>query len=166
MDRERELRRARSTLRSLGMGIIIFGFWSLVRSMTLVMVKPIEDIVTAEELADMGPFAAYFRIVLIFVILFILILDLLSRWYVGRTAMKVSQGKKAGRRFTIFSWLLFILWLGLDIASLFLLPDTLEQTQSILETVISFILDITSTVLIGELCFSIRRLKNLDQEEV
>ena len=167
MDRERELRRTRSTLHSLGTGVIIFGVWSILKTITLLIVTPIETYLSGEELEAYISVPVSIRIAVYAVLLMILLMvDLIPRIYIGRNAIRIGLGKKPGRLFTVLCWFLFAVWALLDLISLFFLPQAQNPATGMLDTIITFIVDVTATVIIGELCFSVRRLKKLEQGEV
>ena len=50
-DKEKELRRERSTLRSLALGIVAFGLWSVLKTIISLMMVPLEEILDSEALA-------------------------------------------------------------------------------------------------------------------
>ena len=48
-DREKELRRERSTLRSLALGIVAFGLWSVLKTIISLMMVPLEEILDSVD---------------------------------------------------------------------------------------------------------------------
>ena len=147
---ERELRRYQNLLVCVGVGIITFGFWSLIKGvMTMFLYK--DDIkefllmlgVKQEELSFVIPFI---NIVLVVIIC----MDLLLRMIVGTSAKNEGRARDQRRR-----WVYLVFGLLLGIFSLSSLVSDItrfdENFSGILDGVITVVIDVTSIIMVVEM---------------
>ena len=167
-DRERELRRQRSTLRSLALGITVFGLWSVLKAAVTAFLIPVEKMLDEETLAfftESGMRYVIYIILLVVVLVFAAI-DLIPRFYVARKARRESLGQNPGKAWMVWALVLFVIWAAIDIAEIIFFPKLLEQTSTgRLDTIISLVLDITATVILGELCLTAFRIRKIENGE-
>ena len=167
-DRERELRRQRSTLRSLALGITVFGLWSVLTAAVTAFLIPVEKMLDEETLAfftESGMRYVIYIILLVVVLVFAAI-DLIPRFYVARKARRESLGQNPGKAWMVWALVLFVIWAAIDIAEIIFFPKLLEQTSTgRLDTIISLVLDITATVILGELCLTAFRIRKIESGE-
>ena len=167
-DRERELRRQRSTLRSLALGITVFGLWSVLKAAVTAFLIPVEKMLDEETLAfftESGMRYVIYIILLVVVLVFAAI-DLIPRFYVARKARRESLGENPGKAWMVWALVLFVIWAAIDIAEIIFFPKLLEQTSTgRLDTIISLVLDITATVILGELCLTAFRIRKIESGE-
>ena len=168
IDRERELRRDRSTLRSLALGIIAFGLWSVLKTVITLMMVPLETILDSEtitRLTDSGlRFTVY--VVMVLITLAIMSVDLIPRLYVARKARREGLGEDQGRAWIVCAVILFIFWIVLDIIEITTLPGHIKDAANgPLDSIVTLAVDLTATVILGELCFTAFRVKKLANEE-
>ena len=102
-DKEKELRRERSTLRSLALGIVAFGLWSVLKTIISLMMVPLEEILDSEALAAVTNSGLRFAVYAVMVItaLAIMSVDLIPRLYVARKARREGLGEDQGRGWII-----------------------------------------------------------------
>ena len=167
-DRERELRRQRSTLRSLALGITVFGLWSVLKAAVTAFLVPVEKMLDEQTLAfftESGMRYVIYIILLVVVLVFAAI-DLIPRFYVARKARRESLGQNPGKAWMVWALVLFVIWAAIDIAEIIFFPKLLEQTSTgRLDTIISLVLDITATVILGELCLTAFRIRKIESGE-
>ena len=167
-DRERELRRQRSTLRSLALGITVFGLWSVLKAAVTAFLIPVEKMLDEETLAfftESGMRYVIYIILLVVVLVFAAI-DLIPRFYVARKARRESLGQNPGKAWMVWALVLIVIWAAIDIAEIIFFPKLLEQTSTgRLDTIISLVLDITATVILGELCLTAFRIRKIESGE-
>jgi len=167
-DRDRELRRQRSTLRSLALGITVFGLWSVLKAAVTAFLIPVEKMLDEETLAfftESGMRYVIYIILLVVVLVFAAI-DLIPRFYVARKARRESLGQNPGKAWMVWALVLFVIWAAIDIAEIIFFPKLLEQTSTgRLDTIISLVLDITATVILGELCLTAFRIRKIESGE-
>ena len=167
-DRQKELRRERSTLRSLALGIIAFGLWSVVKTVITMMMVPLEKILDSEAIAKLTDSGMRFLVyvVMIVVALGIMSIDLIPRLYVAWKARREGLGKNQGRVWIIWAVILFAFWSILVIGEIVRLPGRINKPdREMLDSIVSLAVDLTSTVILGELCFTAFRVKKLAREE-
>ena len=167
-DRKRELRRERSTLRSLALGIIAFGLWSVLKTVITLMMVPLETILDSEtitRITDSGlRFAVY--VVMVLIALAIMSVDLIPRMYVARKARREGLGQNQGRAWIIWAVILLVFWIVLVIGEIAGLPGRINKPDGgTLDSIVSLAVDLTATVILGELCFTAFRVKKLAKEE-
>ena len=167
-DRDRELRRQRNTLRSLALGITVFGLWSVLKAAVTAFLIPVEKMLDEETLAfftESGMRYVIYIILLVVVLVFAAI-DLIPRFYVARKARRESLGQNPGKAWMVWALVLFVIWAAIDIAEIIFFPKLLEQTSTgRLDTIISLVLDITATVILGELCLTAFRIRKIESGE-
>lgn len=167
-DRGRELRRLRSTLRSLALGITAFGLWSVLKTIMTILMTPLENFLGEDDIAvftQLGSRNVFYILAAVMVVVFASI-DLIPRLYVARKARKESLGQDQGRAWVVWAFILLVLWVGLDIAGIVLFRNTMENTtRGKADVIVSMILDLSATVILGELCVTAVRLKKMTREE-
>ena len=147
---ERELRRYQNLLVCVGAGIITFGFWSLIKGvMSMFLYK--DDIrellavlgVTQEEMGFVLPFINIILVVLIG-------MDLVLRMIVGTSARNEGRARDRKRR-----WVYLVFGLLLGFLSLSSLVSDItrfdENFSSILDGVITVVIDATSVIMVVEM---------------
>jgi len=167
VDKTRELRRQRSTLRSLALGIIAFGLWSVLKVILLLLFTPLDAILGEETAAyfTQSGMQNLFYVFLIVAVLLFSSADLIPRFYVARKARKESLGQDQGRAWVVWAFILFVIWIVLDVMGIVTFRSSAENAYlGILDLIVSMILDVTATVILGELCFTALRTKKLAQE--
>ncbi len=139
-DRKRELRRERSTLRSLALGIIVFGLWSVLKTVITLMMVPLEEILDSKTLAAVTNS--------------------------GRKARREGLGEDQGRGWIIWAVILLVFWIVLDIIEITGLPGQIKDAaKGPLDSIVTLAVDLTATVILGELCFTAFRVKKLAAED-
>ena len=84
----RELRRHRDTMAVIGVAIILFGFWSVIKAVMYIYFTPIEELTGIDD----DPETMMLVMVLGCIIIAILLLtDLLLRVYIGRRAIRAGK---------------------------------------------------------------------------
>ena len=105
-------------------------------------------------------------IILLVVVLVFAAIDLIPRFYVARKARRESLGQNPGKAWMVWALVLFVIWAAIDIAEIIFFPKLLEQTSTgRLDTIISLVLDITATVILGELCLTAFRIRKIESGE-
>lgn len=157
---EKELRRNQTALVTLGDGIILFSVWSVLRILLILWAGPALDLSAVE--AEFGPELMPLARLAVFVILILLMLpDFLLRLYIGRTARKEGMDGRQKNTYLVFAALILLVSLGFSVASLVLAFKNGISDQSYLEFVVSFLVDLTSSVLLAELLVTVRRCRKL-----
>ena len=155
-----EIRKHQNRIATIGTGIMIFGVWNLVKTIGYYDVRS-GGMNTASFRESMISGAA------------IILISLLMRGYVGMSALAVSRGQDKGRLYLFLArWLMLasvliivVITVGMVDKFMHFLPaaDTEEVTFMMLIT--SFIIEITSLILVLELIHSGKKLRKMAKEK-
>ena len=147
--KEIKMRRYQNLLTVSGLGVIIFGLWTVLKTILLLFLQ--------ENMVDDLPDGLFYRVLFFTLIGGVLLIDFLIRLFVGLSARAEGFGKKKGYGYIVVAILIAIA----SLASLVLIFfDTADR--SILELIVSFIVEATSTIATVELlvaAFTVKRLK-------
>jgi hypothetical protein len=156
---EIELRRRRTTLSILGMGIICFGIWDVVK--TLLYIWMGDDII---DLPDIPPeYEALALVIAIVLVALVVLFDLWMRLYLGLSARAESFGEKKGSAYIVLAALLFA---GNLLSLVMILLGRLDarlENQSELDYCVSLFVDCTSASMLGELLYNAIRIRVLER---
>lgn len=147
--KERKMRRYRNLLTVSGLGVIIFGLWSVLKTILLLFMK--------EGILSEIPDDTFVRVMFFLILGGILLIDVLIRLYVGLSARAEGFGKKKGYGYVVIAILMALASLTSLVLIFF---DTNEQ--SIWELIVSVIVEATSLVVTIELlvaAFTVKKLK-------
>lgn len=147
--KERKMRRYQNLLTVSGLGVIIFGLWSVLKTILLLFMK--------EGILSEIPDDTFVRVMFFVILGGILLIDVLIRLYVGLSARAEGFGKKKGYGYVIIAILMALASLTSLVLIFF---DTNEQ--SIWELIVSVIVEATSLVVTIELlvaAFTVKKLK-------
>lgn len=147
--KERKMRRYQNLLTVSGLGVIIFGLWSVLKTILLLFMK--------EGILSEIPDDTFVRVMFFLILGGILLVDVLIRLYVGLSARAEGFGKKKGYGYVIIAILMALASLTSLVLIFF---DTNEQ--SIWELIVSVIVEATSLVVTIELlvaAFTVKKLK-------
>ena len=147
--KERKMRRYRNLLTVSGLGVIIFGLWSVLKTILLLFMK--------EGILSEIPDDTFVRVMFFLILGGILLVDVLIRLYVGLSARAEGFGKKKGYGYVVIAILMALASLTSLVLIFF---DSNEQ--SIWELIVSVIVEATSLVVTIELlvaAFTVKKLK-------
>ena len=147
--KERKMRRYRNLLTVSGLGVIIFGLWSVLKTILLLFMK--------EGILSEIPDDTFVRVMFFLILGGILLVDVLIRLYVGLSARAEGFGKKKGYGYVVIAILMALA----SLASLVLIFFDSNE-QSIWELIVSVIVEATSLVVTIELlvaAFTVKKLK-------
>lgn len=154
---EKELRRLRISLMTLGSGVFAFGVWSILKSYLYLWVNPVVfDDIPAQNVST---------VTIIFYVLytFCMLIDLLLRAYVGMGARAMGIGKKKGLMY------MFVLSLMLAVSVLSCLfmvlsrENTRMENQSGLDFWVSAFVEFCNMGVLAELLYAVVRVKKLEK---
>ena len=144
-----KMRRYQNLLTVSGLGVIIFGLWTVLKTILLLFLQ--------EDMVDDLPDGLFYRVLFFTLIGGVLLIDFLIRLFVGLSARAEGFGKKKGYGYIVVAILIAIA----SLASLVLIFfDTADR--SILELIVSFIVEATSMIATVELlvaAFTVKKLK-------
>ena len=162
---ERELRRNQNVLVCVGTGVIMFGFWSVIkgimtiflqRDLLLETIETSKQSLSPEELEFFDP---VFTVVCI-VIGIIVAIVMLIRIYVGLSARKEGMGraKRTKKAYLVFAVILAV------IPAFYLVFEFSEGVKSLgsfLDQIVPIIIDITSLVMTIQLLVAGAKVRSL-----
>ena len=155
---EKELRRLRISLMTLGSGVFAFGVWSILKSYLYLWVNPVvfDDVEAQYRSAVMIVFYVMYT--------FFMLIDLLLRAYVGKGARAMGMGKRKGLAYMI----VLSLMLTVSVLScLFMVlrhGDMRMQNQSELDFFVSAFVEFCSMGVLAELLYTVIRVKKLEKQ--
>lgn len=147
--KERKMRRYQNLLTVSGLGVIIFGLWSVLKTILLLFMK--------EGILSEIPDDTFVRVMFFLILGGILLVDVLIRLYVGLSARAEGFGKKKGYGYVVIAILMALASLTSLVLIFF---DSNEQ--SLWELIVSVIVEATSLVVTIELlvaAFTVKKLK-------
>ena len=159
-DRESvKYRRNCNTLVVFGTGVILYGFWSIIK-LAMCLIFEVE-IFNKEDLEEFGPIGI--SIVLVIVVI-IMAVDVLIRLRTGLRARYEGAGKKAGK-----SYLFGCIWLILEsaISIIIVVPDVINMEGDFIDTYLSVFMELTSLAMTIEVFMagiSVRKYRKKLQE--
>ncbi|MBQ7646512.1 MAG: hypothetical protein IJS94_04510 [Clostridia bacterium] len=149
--KEVKMRRYQNLLTVSGLGMIVFALWSVLKTILLFCFN--------EKLLAEVPDDTLFRVILFSIIGFILLFDFLMRLFVGLSARAEGFGKKKGNAYIVVAVLIA---LG-SLASLVMIFFD-SSIQSIIELIVSVIVEATSLIVVIELLVAAYTVKKLKKE--
>ena len=155
---EKELRRLRISLMTLGSGVFAFGVWSILKSYLYLWVNPV--------VIDDVPEQYQSAVTIIFYVMFtfFMLIDLLLRAYVGMGARSMGMGKKKGLLYMI----VLALMLAVSVLScLFMVlgrEDVRMENQSELDFFVSAFVELCNLSVLAELLYTVVRVKKLEKQ--
>ena len=149
--KEIKMRRYQNLLTVSGLGVIIFGLWTVLKTILLLFLQ--------EDMVDDLPDGLFYRVLFFTLIGGVLLIDFLIRLFVGLSARAEGFGKKKGYGYIVVAILIAIA----SLASLVLIFfDTADR--SVLELIVSFIVEATSMIATVELLVAAFTAKKLKKE--
>ena len=147
--KEIKMRRYQNLLVVSGLGVIIFGLWSVLKTILLFFLN--------EEELDDYPNDPFFRVILFALVAAALLIEFLIRLFVGLSARAEGFGKKKGYAYIVIAVLLALASLE-SLVLIFIEADY----ETITELVVSVIVEATSLIVTIELmvaAFTVKKLK-------
>jgi hypothetical protein len=158
---ERELRRNQDTLSSVGLGVLAFGVWSVIKAAVVFVIQVPEQIEAAVEKQYVQATIAFAGALLLLILVFILAL----RVYIWRSARAERQGGRHKRAYLFAVGLLVAMSLIslIGIILQMVLPGRFE-THGFLDMVTAAFIEMTSLVTLVEMISASKRVKRITQE--
>lgn len=157
----RELRRNQDSLSSVGLGVLCFGVWSVIKAAVLFVIQVPVQIEAVVEKPYMPATIAFAGAFLLLILAFILAL----RMYIWRSARAESQGGRHKRGYLFAVGLLIVLNLisliGIILQTV--LPGRFETDGLLTRCTIAFI-EMTSLVTLAQMIAASIRVKRISRE--
>lgn len=146
-----KLRKYQNTLVVVGMGVIAFGIWSVIKTVMLTAFNK-------DEMAELSAQGTAVEVVFWVMLGIMLAIDLWLRLYVGLAAIQEGRGKKRKAYITWIFLMAFFSALGV-VVGLAAIPST----TALGTTVVTVIVEITSCVLLVEMALAAIKVKRLSR---
>ena len=153
---EKELRRKQVTLVTLGTGVILFGVWSVVKSLLYFRTNLFADLDTQAE-PELLP---YMLATVVIVALFVLA-DLGIRLKIGRRARAEGMGRRQKNGYLILAALIVLVNITGDLLGVYYIVKNGVPEQSGPDYIVSVLVDLSSTILLAELIITVLRVRKL-----
>ena len=154
---ERQLRKYQSMLAISGMGVVLFGAWSIAKTILMMVYAP--DRLVDAQVVDQAGFS---RLVFNALMIAFLLPDLILRMYVGLSARAEAMGVRRGSGYIVIAWLmaLFLIFTVVSSVALFILYGDFGFSSLFDEVAIDAV-NATSASALIEVAVSARRVKKL-----
>ncbi|MBR4224227.1 MAG: hypothetical protein IKR73_05405 [Oscillospiraceae bacterium] len=162
-EKQRLLRKYSDTLMICGIGQIVYGVWSFILSIMMLLTTDIKSMIEEMGNEDMSV-AELYNFVFVFICVFIglmLVLDMGSRLYIGLSARAESMGKPKGKAYIVLSCIVvlnYTVTLGL------LYWDLHIEDADIITIIISIMIELTSMLIMIDLIRSAINIRKLRRE--
>ena len=149
-DLQIQLRKNQNTLIVVGLGVIAFGVWSVIKSVLLTAFN-------GESLAALSEQGTAYVAAFWILLGISLALDLRLRFYVGLAAINEGRGRKKRKAYIVWAFLMAFMGALTVVAGL----ATIGRYEPIGTTVVTVIVEATSCVLLVEMALAALKVKKL-----
>ena len=157
---DRDLTKARSTLRILGEGVLVYTLWDIIKPFLLILLPQAEQETAAELPFHLSEMSVKTVVIIFMTLILSGILYLIFRLYVGLAARAEGLGKVKGRGYVIIAFLLVVMKVSAFVLSVWLRFKMRVQVD-IAEIMAFLTLEISSAVIVFETALTAVRLKRL-----
>ena len=154
---EKELRRKQVTLVTLGTGVILFGVWSVVKSLLYFRTNLFNDLDTQIE----PKLLPYVKLAVVVIVALFVLADLGIRLKIGRRARAEGMGRRQKNGYLILAALIVLVNITGDLLGVYFIVKNGVPEQSGLDYVVSVLVDLSSTALLAELIITALRVRKL-----
>ena len=154
---EKELRRKQVTLVTLGTGVILFGVWSVVKSLLYFRTNLFNDLDTQIE----PKLLPYVKLAVVVIVALFVLADMGIRLKIGRRARAEGMGRRQKNGYLILAALIVLVNIIGDLLGVYYIAKNGVPEQSGLDYIVSVLVDLSSTVLLAELIVTVLRVRKL-----
>ncbi len=130
------LRRYENELHISGLGVVVFGIWSVLKTIIQIFMNPDE---LGIDLKDVfSNFVAWITVIVI-VAIFCLVITAFHL-YIGINASRAARGKNYKKGYVVAT----VIVLLINVLSMYAYKDSFQDTKNIETNIASFLVDITS----------------------
>ena len=154
---EKELRRKQVTLVTLGTGVILFGVWSVVKSLLYFRTNLFNDLDTQIE----PKLLPYIKLATVVIVALFVLADLGIRLKIGRRARAEGMGRRQKNGYLILAALIVLVNITGDLLGVYYIVKNGVPEQSGPDYIVSGLVDLSSTILLAELIITALRVRKL-----
>ena len=154
---EKELRRKQVTLVTLGTGVILFGVWSVVKSLLYFRTNLFNDLDTQIE----PKLLPYVKLAVVVIVALFVLADMGIRLKIGRRARAEGMGRRQKNGYLILAALIVLVNIIGDLLGVYALVKYGVSEQSGPDYIVSVLVDLSSTALLAELIVTVLRVRKL-----
>ena len=153
-----QLRKNQDTLKIVGLGVMAFGAWSIVKSIlyTTAQWSSIKEEIVVPEANE-----TIAKMVYIFMIAVTMVVEIAVRLYIGRSAIAEGRGERRRPGYVVVAFLITAIGLTLTVTAIVVPGIRIELN---LEALMSLFVEITSAVITLEMCWSAIRVRKLRRQ--
>ena len=148
-------RRLRNLLSTSSFGVIVFGLWSIIRSVLYVLFSRESQKEIDTAVSETGVETSGVLVVIVIMMLVILGVEITLRLFVGLSARSESKGKKKSIAYVIVAGILIPFYV---ISVIYNIAST-DYINGVVDNIITIIMDITSTLALIELFVAAIRIR-------
>ena len=154
---EKKLRRSQVSLVTLGFGVILFGVWSVIKSLLYFRTGLFDDLDTQVEPEQL----LFVKLVTVAFVALIVFADLGFRLKIGLRARTEGMGRRQKSGYLVLAALIVLFNLAVELLSISFVVKNGLSGQSYIEYAVSMLVDLSSTVLLIELIVTVLRVRKL-----
>ena len=155
MDKRRSL--CQVSLVTLGVGVILFGVWSVIKSLLYFRTGLFDDLDTQVEPEQL----LFVKLVTVAFVALIVFADLGFRLKIGLRARAEGMGRRQKSGYLVLAALIVLFNLAVELLSISFVVKNGLSGQSYIEYAVSMLVDLSSTVLLIELIVTVLRVRKL-----
>ena len=149
------MRRHQHTLAVVGVGVIGFGIWSIVKSILyLTLINPLKDILLTDyqNVTDYEHEEFFVFVCTIVIVTAVALIDLHLRWKVGKKAIAISRGEQtATKGFYLRSAIVTLVDGAEFVAGVLAIAGIVSSEESLTDQISTLLVDSTSVVMLIEM---------------
>ena len=153
-----QLRKNQDTLKIVGLGVMAFGVWSIAKT---VLYTTFQWNNIIEEMARPDVDSRIQVIAFILISAALLAVEIAIRLYIGRAAVAEGNGEKRRPGYIAVTFVITVLGLAITIVSI-VVPGI--RTELNLQKLVSLFVEMTSTVVAMEMCWSAIQVRKLRRQ--
>ena len=154
---EKKLRRSQVSLVTLEAGVILFGLWSVIKSLLYFRTGLFDDLDTQVEPEQL----LFVKLVTVAFVALIVFADLGFRLKIGLRARAEGMGRRQKSGYLVLAALIVLFNLAVELFSIYFVVKKGLSGQSYIEYAVSMLVDLSSTVLLIELIVTVLRVRKL-----
>ena len=154
---EKKLRRSQVSLVTLGFGVILFGVWSVIKSLLYFRTGLFDDLDTQVEPEQL----LFVKLVTVAFVALIVFADLGFRLKIGLRARAEGMGCRQKSGYLVLAALIVLFNLAVELLSISFVVKNGLSGQSYIGYAVSMLVDLSSTVLLIELIVTVLRVRKL-----